>query len=47
LTGKIRVLLIEDNRFLREGIADVLQGHGNFVVDARADGDGWTGKLKV
>jgi DNA-binding NarL/FixJ family response regulator len=37
--AKIRVLLIEDNRFLREGITDILERHGGFVVDARADGD--------
>lgn len=35
---KIRVLLIEDNRFLREGISDILRTHGGFTVDARADG---------
>jgi DNA-binding NarL/FixJ family response regulator len=37
--AKIRVLLIEDNRFLREGITDILEHHGGFNVDARADGD--------
>jgi len=47
LPGKIRVLLIEDNRFLREGITDILRSHGDFVVDARADGDGYTGGLEV
>jgi two-component system nitrate/nitrite response regulator NarL len=31
-------LLIEDNRFLREGITDILRTRGKFVVDARADG---------
>ncbi len=36
--SKIRVLLIEDNRFLREGITDVLRNHGGFAVDARSDG---------
>lgn len=39
MTKKIRVLLIEDNRFLREGITDILRNEGSFVVDARADGD--------
>ncbi|RPH64918.1 MAG: DNA-binding response regulator [Acidobacteria bacterium] len=47
MPGKIRVLLIEDNRFLREGITDILRSHGDFVVDARADGDGSTGQLEV
>ena len=47
MPGKIRVLLIEDNRFLREGITDILRSHGDFVVDARADGDGYTGGLEV
>jgi len=38
--AKIRVLLIEDNRFLREGIAAVLNDHGDFDVIARSeDGD--------
>jgi two-component system nitrate/nitrite response regulator NarL len=31
--------LIEDNRFLREGITDILRTKGGFVVDPRADGD--------
>ena len=47
MAAKIRVLLIEDNRFLREGITDILRSHGDFVVDARADGDGYTGELEV
>jgi DNA-binding NarL/FixJ family response regulator len=38
-------LLIEDNRFLREGITDILRTHGGFVIDARADGDDSTGQL--
>ena len=42
---KIRVLLIEDNRFLREGITEILKKHGKFVVDALADGDDSTGQL--
>lgn len=38
--AKIRVLLIEDNRLLREGIAAILDEHGDFEVVARAqDGD--------
>ena len=45
MPGKIRVLLIEDNRFLREGITDILRTHGGFAVDARADGDDSTGQL--
>jgi DNA-binding NarL/FixJ family response regulator len=37
---KIRILLIEDNRLLREGIAAMLNGHGDFEVVARSeDGD--------
>jgi two-component system, NarL family, nitrate/nitrite response regulator NarL len=39
LAARIRVLLIEDNRFLREGITDILRSHGGFIVDARSDGD--------
>jgi len=34
---KIRVLLIEDNRFLREGITNILRSHGGFAVDAHAE----------
>jgi DNA-binding NarL/FixJ family response regulator len=38
--AKIRVLLIEDNRLLREGIAAALNDHGDFDVIARSeDGD--------
>jgi DNA-binding NarL/FixJ family response regulator len=38
--AKTRVLLIEDNRLLREGIAVMLEEHGDFEVIARAqDGD--------
>ena len=44
MAAKIRVLLIEDNRFLREGITDILRNHGSFVVDAR--GDDSTGRLE-
>jgi len=38
--AKIQILLIEDNRLLREGIAAMLNKHGDFKVIARAeDGD--------
>jgi DNA-binding NarL/FixJ family response regulator len=38
--SKIKVLLIEDNRLLREGIAAALDGHGDFEVIAESeDGD--------
>ncbi len=38
--AKIRVLLIEDNRLLREGIATMLENQGEFEVVARSeDGD--------
>jgi len=38
--AKIKVLLIEDNRLLREGIAAALDSHGGFeVVAAAEDGD--------
>lgn len=38
--AKTRVLLIEDNRLLREGIAAALDSHGEFEVIARSeDGD--------
>jgi len=47
LAAKIRVLLIEDNRFLRGGITDLLQSEGGFAVDTRADGDGSAGQLEV
>ena len=47
MAAKIRVLLIEDNRFLREGITDLLQSEGGFAVDTRADGDGSAGQLEV
>jgi DNA-binding NarL/FixJ family response regulator len=37
---KTRVLLIEDNRLLREGIAALLAGHGDFAIIGLAeDGD--------
>jgi DNA-binding NarL/FixJ family response regulator len=38
--SKIQVMLIEDNRLLREGIAALLNDHGDFEVVARSeDGD--------
>jgi two-component system nitrate/nitrite response regulator NarL len=38
--ARTRVFLIEDNRLLREGIAAMLQKHGDFDIVARAeDGD--------
>jgi DNA-binding NarL/FixJ family response regulator len=38
--AKIQILLIEDNRLLREGIATMLDNHGDFDVIARSeDGD--------
>lgn len=37
LPTRIRILLIEDNRFLREGIADILRDRGGFVVNACSD----------
>ena len=46
MATKIRVLLIEDNRFLREGITDILRSHGGFAVDARTDGVGSTEQLE-
>ncbi|HSG28521.1 MAG TPA: response regulator transcription factor, partial [Candidatus Krumholzibacterium sp.] len=35
--GKVRVMLIEDNPLLREGIADLLDKSGEFEVIARSD----------
>jgi two-component system nitrate/nitrite response regulator NarL len=35
--AKIRILLIEDNRLLREGIAAMLNDHGDFEVVARVE----------
>ena len=38
--AKIQILLIEDNDLLREGIAAMLNNHGDFEVVARSeDGD--------
>ena len=34
---KIQILLIEDNRLLREGIASMIHEHGEFEVVARSD----------
>jgi DNA-binding NarL/FixJ family response regulator len=45
--AKIRVLLIEDNRLLREGIAAMLEEHGDFVVIARAEDGDAARKLKT
>ena len=46
MTPKIRVLLIEDNRFLREGITDLLRSEGGFIVDAPADGGSLTRQME-
>ena len=35
---KIRILLIEDNRILREGITSMINGHGDVTVVAVSDG---------
>ena len=35
---KIRILLIEDNRILREGISDMISGHKDLAVVAMSDG---------
>jgi DNA-binding NarL/FixJ family response regulator len=48
LMGKIRILLIEDNRLLREGIAAMLNKHGDFEVVAHSeDGDAFQQLIKV
>ena len=36
--AKIRILLIEDNRILREGITAMLNGHGDVTIAAVSDG---------
>lgn len=36
--AKIRILLIEDNRILREGITAMINGHGDAIVAASSDG---------
>ena len=35
--GKIKILLIEDNRLLREGITAMLNAHGDFNIIAQSD----------
>lgn len=45
--AKTRVLLIEDNRLLREGIAAMLEEHGDFEVIARAEDGDVARKLKA
>jgi DNA-binding NarL/FixJ family response regulator len=45
--AKTRVLLIEDNRLLREGIAAMLEEHGDFVFIARAEDGDAARKLKA
>lgn len=44
--AKTRVLLIEDNRLLREGIAAMLEEHDDFEVIARAEDGDAARKLK-
>jgi DNA-binding NarL/FixJ family response regulator len=44
--NKIRLLLIEDNRLLREGIAEMLKGHRDIKVVA-ATGNGENSILKI
>jgi len=44
--AKIRILLIEDNRFLREGIAAMLNGQGDLEVVARAEDGNAVKQLK-
>ncbi len=44
--AKIRILLIEDNRLLREGIASVLNGQGDLEVVARAEDGNVASQLK-
>jgi two-component system nitrate/nitrite response regulator NarL len=44
--AKIRILLIEDNRLLREGIAAMLDGQGDFEVVARAEDGNAVSQLK-
>jgi len=46
MAPKIRVLLIEDNRFLREGITDLLRSEGGFLVDAPTDGGPTTRQIE-
>ena len=44
--AKIRILLIEDNRLLREGIAAMLNEQGDFEVVARAEDGNAVNQLK-
>ncbi|MFO7914547.1 MAG: response regulator transcription factor [Candidatus Krumholzibacteriales bacterium] len=44
--AKIRILLIEDNRLLREGIAAMLNGQSDFEVAARAEGSDVVAQVK-
>ena len=44
--AKTRILLIEDNRFLREGIAAMLNDQGDFEVVARAEDGNAVSQLK-
>jgi DNA-binding NarL/FixJ family response regulator len=44
--AKIQILLIEDNRLLREGIAAMLNRHGDFKVVARSEDDDAIRQLK-
>jgi DNA-binding NarL/FixJ family response regulator len=39
--AKIRILLIEDNRILREGITAMLKKQGDVTVAAVSDGVVW------
>lgn len=43
---KIRLLLIEDNRLLRDGIFSILKSHKDFIIIA-ASGDGKKNLLKI
>ena len=47
MSAAIRVLLIEDNRFLREGITEILRKEGGFEVDARTDGSNSIERLEA
>ena len=44
--AKIKILLIEDNDLLREGIAAMLNGHGDFEAFARSEDDDAVSQLK-
>ena len=45
-TSKTRILLIEDNHILRNGIAEILTAHGAFVVDACDGGEKLSSQLE-